>query len=352
MPWFMSLIPDRIKGRYFATEQLLGSISGVLTLLLCAALFALLPLYKAFTVAYIFALAGAFLTVLALSRLPDVDRPSVIPLTRLLRRAPQLCLEPGPYRYYLLLCICITVLNASLTPFVTYYLKVEAGLSQQTILVYSAVQYGGAIAAAFVVRGHIDTYGVKPFFLIAVLLNTVIAGCWLMVLKGVPGALVLAPFYFFLLGVSGVNWFAAHLKYLPQICALNERPLAISVQSAVVGFLGGISPMFWGLFIKQTPETTGGSASNSLAEGAIDGIEIASRAGVRVDRFAIYLIILMIGAMVIAFFFTRLKEQHPQRKIAFSGAVPMRLWRYMASLVNLVDTRSANSREDQQSGDS
>ena len=70
VPWFAGILPDRMRGRFFATEQAVTSSVGVVALLSCAALFAFLPPYPSFVLVYCTALFGSAMAVVSLLRLP------------------------------------------------------------------------------------------------------------------------------------------------------------------------------------------------------------------------------------------------------------------------------------------
>ncbi|HRE83859.1 MAG TPA: hypothetical protein PLN52_22635, partial [Opitutaceae bacterium] len=59
--WLYQLIPETIRGRYWATDQMTSGIAIVGSLFLYATLFFLLPAYHAFIVLYSIAVFGAFM---------------------------------------------------------------------------------------------------------------------------------------------------------------------------------------------------------------------------------------------------------------------------------------------------
>ena len=59
--WFIGFLPPGARGRYFASDQIFSGIGGVGTLVVCAALFAFLPIYPALLVQYVIALVGSTL---------------------------------------------------------------------------------------------------------------------------------------------------------------------------------------------------------------------------------------------------------------------------------------------------
>jgi hypothetical protein len=47
------------------------------------------------------------------------------------------------------------------------------------------------------------------------------------------------------------------MKYLPSVCPENQRALTTSIHSSVVGLLGGISPILWGLALRPSGAESG-----------------------------------------------------------------------------------------------
>jgi hypothetical protein len=101
LPWLYKLLPARMQGRYFASEQLTSSIAGVAVLVLCAILFKTLPRFEAFMVEYAVAFVGAALSYLSLRRMPDTERPAAISVWRVVREAPGIFFRPSRFRAFL-----------------------------------------------------------------------------------------------------------------------------------------------------------------------------------------------------------------------------------------------------------
>ncbi|MCC5835298.1 MAG: MFS transporter [Opitutales bacterium] len=257
MPWLYGLIPEELRGKYFATDQVLTGFAGLLTLLLSAAVFAWLPIYEAFAWQYGYAMLGSIIAVVFLMCMPGIPSPRKTSVGQIFRQTPKLCLQAGGFRRYLWFMIASNVVVTGLVPFMAYYLSVEVGLNSQTVLIYTAFQYGGAIIASQLVRRRIDRLGAGPVFRIAILLKMSVLLFWLMMVSGRHEWAIWLPAVYMVFGMATSNWAIAHLKYMPSVCKTRERALAVSVHSSVVGVLGGIAPMVWGLFIRQSDGAPG-----------------------------------------------------------------------------------------------
>src|SRR3954466_1320790 len=68
--WFYAILPENVRGRYFASDKFLSAVAGVVTLLASATLFLVLPVYWALLVQYLIALLGSTISYFALKKLP------------------------------------------------------------------------------------------------------------------------------------------------------------------------------------------------------------------------------------------------------------------------------------------
>lgn len=315
IPWLHALLPEEIRGRFFAMDQFVSGFAGVMTLLGCAILFAWLPPYHAFAVEYVAAILGAVFSNYFLSRLPDVPKPVSANLQRLASLVPELMRRPGDFRHYLFLTLAQSAAAAALVPFGAYYLRTEAAQPIQTIMVFTACQYAGAIAGSWSIRNSIDRRGPRLAFVRSMAVTILAMLFWFFLVQGHASLLVWLPACYFASGLAASNFATAHLKYLPAVCPLEQRALAISVQSALVGVLSGLAPLLIGLYVK-----TGGS-----------------RPGLNHDNFGIYLLVAMGVLAALLPLFWRLPWKGDTPGWPLAGSVVLRQFRYFGQLINLTE---------------
>jgi MFS family permease len=323
--WFYAILPERARGRYFATDQFVSAIAGVATLLASAALFAFLPVYPALLAQYFIALAGSTISYYSLKRLPDAERPTSISLRTVLRDTPRHLFAPSAFRNYVWLAVACAAISTPIPPFAAYYLKVGPQLSTAQIMMAEVVRYTGVIVAAWWIRPRIDATGARPFFLVAMALYGCVGVYWWFFLENGFGGLAGVLGVYFVLGLGAATWAIANLNYLPRIVGAEDRTLAVSIHGAVTAFLGGLSPTIWGLFLK-----TGEEGSR-----AIDPV---------VFQY-FFLSVVVVGSLLVPFFW-RLPEQKdaPVEPLIIGDAV-LRPLRAATALVNLIDPRSLDRRK-------
>ncbi len=249
--WFIEILPPKARGRYFAYDQFISAIGGVLTLLTCAALFWLLPVYTALLIQYSLALTGSIFSYFSLCKLPDAPKPGPINLASVFRDTPRHLFSRTTFSYYLWLAVVYAVLSTSIPPFAAYYLRVGAEVSPKTIMLFEVLRYSGVMTAGWAIRQLIDKHGAKPFFQLSMLLYVAVGAAWLIFLNLMHGGIAMIAVTYYLTGLGAATWAIANLNYLPKIISQEERTLMISIHGAVTAFIGGFSPIILGFLLKR-----------------------------------------------------------------------------------------------------
>ncbi len=313
--WFFQLIPAPIRGRYWATDQMTAGIAIVGSLLLYALLFTFLPLYPAFVILYVIAVFGAWMAYRQLKLLPDVERPKLISLEKIARETPRLITQPSVFRTYLWMSVPLFAAITPIAPFAAYYLKTTAELTSAQIILLTMLTYFGLIAANWQMRAHMDRTGAKPFFRLSYLSHAMIAVGWIGFISTGGRWLWMLPVLYFLQGVASGCWNSANLNYLAKILPEQDRALPVSIHGAVITFIGGCTPVIWGLFLNVPGDLP----------------------AVNVLVFEAFFVSLLLVCLVLLFQLHRLPEKSGGRGPVLQGGWMLRPFRAVANAITLVD---------------
>jgi MFS family permease len=313
--WLYQLIPASISGRYWATDQILSAVAIVGSLLLYSLLFFIFPPYLVFFVQYSIAILGAWIANRQLRILPDVERPKLLSLEKIITETPRLITEPSLFRTYLWLSVPLFVTITPLAPFAAYYLKATAGLMAASIMLLTMLTYFGVIAANWFMRNHMDQHGAIPFFRLSYAFFGLIAAGWMLFLQSGGRWLIMLPFLYFLQGFASACWTSANLTYLCKIIPEQDRALPVSIHGAVITFLGGCSPVLWGLFMK----------------GPTEG------AAINVAVFQAFFVVLLLSSAALYWRVRQLPEKIGEVGPLLQGGWMLRPFRGVANLINLVE---------------
>ena len=255
IPWFYAIIPTTLRGRYFANDSVLAGFSSVLTLIVCASLFALLPVYVALGLQYGIALGGSAGSYWALRKLPDGPKPEPLSLRTVFKTVPRLLITPSDFRRYLFLCLACFALTTPIPAFTAYYLKSVRHIAPGWIMALEVVRYLGVIGAAVVIRRRIDGIGARPFMLASLGMYLCVSIYWVCYVRyGVGGLPGLVGAYL-VLGLGGTCWGVGSLSYLPKLIPTAERTLMITVHGALTALTGGLFTLAWGWVLRSSTGT-------------------------------------------------------------------------------------------------
>ena len=313
--WLYQLIPSTIRGRYWATDQMIAGVAIVGSLTLYAILFTYLPLYRAFIILYSIGVIGAWMAYRQLKALPDVEKPKLISLEKIVTETPRLMTEPSVFRTYLWMSVPLFAAITPIAPFVAYHLRTTTGLTTAQVLLLAMLTYFGVITANWYMRSHMDRAGAKPFFRISYIIHAIIAVTWIGFLATNGRWLVLLPLLYFLQGVASACWTSANLSYLAKILPENDRALPVSIHGAVITFIGGCTPVVWGLFLKVPGD----------------------RPAINVLAFEIFFGSLLVVCIVLLFLLRKLPETAGAEGAFPQGAWTLRPFRAVANMINLIE---------------
>ncbi len=325
MPWLYSILPATARGRYFGSDQFISGVAGVGTLLTCAGLFALLPIYTALLIQYGIAMFGSYMSFMALKKLPSAPKPPATKLLQLIKDTPKHMFKPSPFRHFLWLAVGYAVLSTPIPPFLAYYLKVGPELGAGQIMGFEVLRFAGVIVAAAFIRRRIDRDGARPFFLLTMVLYVAVGLFWWAYLQGLLSGLAVIYAAYFVLGLAAASWTIANLNYLAQVVEEDNRALMVAVMGAVTACFGGLSPIIWGLVLK----TEAGGL----------------RASIDVNVFQLFFLFVLAGVVVLSSLLARLTEDKdsPVDSLVIGNAVlrPFRAATYLVSLVDLRELEKA-----------
>ncbi len=317
--WLYQLIPAKIQGQYWSSDQILSAIAVMGSLAVYSLLFALIPIYWAFVVQYAVAIIGAWMAFHYLNKLPDVERPKMLSLEKIVHETPRLIAEPSLFRTYLWLSVALFFTITPIAPFTAYYLKATREMTTAGIMLLTMLTYVGVIAANWLMRSHMDSQGTKPFFKLSYLLFGLIAAGWLFFLNTGGRWHFMLPLLYFLQGAASGCWTSANLNYLAKILPDNERALPVSIHGAVITFLGGCSPVLWGLFLKDADGT----------------------AAVNVPVLQIFFVLLLLTTFALFYFVRRLPEKTGPVDPLLQGGWLLRPFRGVGNLISFVERSPA-----------
>ncbi len=249
LPWISSLVPASVRGRYLARDAACVSLSSFVVFLLSAGCLGGHPRPWQFSLLFAFSAAMGAASLVFLRRMPDVPvvpeaagGKGPVPWGEIFRYPP--------FQKLLRMAVAWAVAYGGISAFPVVFLKVEAGLSEGTILAFTSVFYLGGLSSLWFLGSRLDTLGSKPvltfsFFIWMGLLAgwTLAAGRVLAAGMGVVLGLQ------FLMGLFAALVQMSNTRLAMEVVPVMGRTHFLALYSVVTNVALGLAPILWGLLI-------------------------------------------------------------------------------------------------------
>ena len=248
-PWIRGLIPVDIRGRYLTFESAFVNAGSLVAFLLVAAYLGQSPTSGQFSVLFAFScLAGAG-SIYFIRRVPDVAPPSEEAGKK--QQAPWAEIFANqPFRKLLWVELFMAIALGGLAAFTVKYLKAEAGMQDNHIMLASAAKFVGALGTLWFLKSRLDRMGSRPIIFFGLAIGLVCVAVFGLIAGGVVpiNFFAVTGLYFsfgFVLASVTMSMTRLAMATVPRLGSIHYFAVF-----AVVGNMAmGLSPMLWGLMI-------------------------------------------------------------------------------------------------------
>ena len=248
-PWIRGLIPENIRGRYLTFESAFANAGSLVAFLLVAAYMGEAPTSLQFTVLFGFSCVAGVWSIAFIRRVPDVAPPEEEVGKK--QQAPWAEIFANkPFRKLLWTEMFMAIALGGLAAFTVKYLKAEAGMQANHIMLASAAKFVGALGTLWFLKTRLDRLGSRP-----VILFGLIMGLVCVVVFGLIAGKVLPLNFFAVAGLYLSFGFvlSSVTMSMTRLAMATVPRLGSSHYFAVFAVVGnlamGISPTLWGVMI-------------------------------------------------------------------------------------------------------
>ena len=248
-PWIRGLIPENIRGRYLTFESAFANAGSLVAFLLVAAYMGEAPTSLQFTVLFGFSCVAGLWSIAFIRRVPNVAPPEEEAGKK--QQAPWAKIFANkPFRKLLWIEMFMAIALGGLAAFTVKYLKAEAGMQANHIMLASAAKFVGALGTLWFLKTRLDRLGSRP-----VILFGLIMGLVCVLVFGLIAGKVLPLNFFALAGLYLSFGFvlSSVTMSITRLAMATVPRLGSSHYFAVFAVVGnlamGISPTLWGVMI-------------------------------------------------------------------------------------------------------
>lgn len=251
LPWLSYLVPAGWRGRFISAEQFRINLTSVVVMFVCGWVLGEQATNLRYGILYVIAVVSGWMAVFILRTVPAPEpkpgRPRPEPLWVWARAV----WRHRPVRRLIRLnAIAAFVNHFSLPAFATVFACNELALGEGTVVMLGAATTGGILLSVRMWGYLVDRFGSRPVMALASWVQLVVLACFLMLsLRLMPGSPPIVGAVMALMGMSLVGQGIANARYSMNNVPEERRVLALTLFSACSSLMGGVAPMFWGLFL-------------------------------------------------------------------------------------------------------
>jgi len=292
LPWITALVRPEVRGRYLAWDSACVNAGSCLTLLLAGWAIGSRPTEWRFSAVFLFSATMGAVSLSFLRRIPDAAgvaqenrNPNPVPWGAIAAHPP--------FRKLLWMNIAWAAAYGGLGPFTVAYLKTAAGMTENHILLVTAISYLGGLSGLALFGGRLDRHGSKPVLTMTLLGWVVLLAGWALLAGGVvPARLALVLMLQLGMGLGYAVFSMANTRLAMAVVPIMGRDHFFALFSVVSSVALGIAPVLWGVGI------------DAIGSGE------TSRAGFAFNRFSLFFLLVTAACALTAALSRRLDEPH------------------------------------------
>lgn len=253
MPWLSELIPQPVRGRFIARDQMFQQVGSLTALFGSALLLTGSARPWQFSLVFLLSAAGATVSLLFLRVIPDVTAPEKLKSSG--HRVPWAAmLMYRPFLIITIFSIICAMMNGAVNVFTIQFLNDMDPLkfSDSRIPLLTMMAGAGALTTLTFIGRCLDRTGSKPILFACLLTNGVILLGWWAMASGLVGkSLLFVALLYLAMGVAGSNFITANNRLLMGTVPVMGRNHFFALYLVIGNLTAGLAPILWGLVLDK-----------------------------------------------------------------------------------------------------
>ncbi|PJF47252.1 MAG: MFS transporter [Chloroflexi bacterium] len=250
LPWTQELVPNDIRGKFMAFENVIVTLAQIAVVALAGFLIDHLTGSARYTTPMGIGVVGGLIGVLLFSLLPG-GKPTrqTIDLRAHLAEV-RIALGDRNFIFFMSMLTLVTLGSGLSGSFIPLFANEQIGLSPGNVVLLSIGSSAGTLLAALPVGWALDRIGNKPLMWIGLAALLALPLCWLAVPRHAPDSLAFAMGISFVAGIGGATWSMSWSRFLFNAAVPPQHSAVyLSVYYAWSSFVGGSGPLLAGAIL-------------------------------------------------------------------------------------------------------
>jgi MFS family permease len=258
LPWITSLVPENMRGKYLTRDAAWVNCGSFITIVFSAFCLGENPQPWRFSVLFTFSGLMGVASLYFLNRIPDVPFPEEIRPSKTPVPWREIA-NYAPFKKLLQMLVAWSVASGGLATFTVAFMKTEAGIPDEKILLVTSMQFLGGLSSLWLIGPRLDRLGSRPILIFSFCVYLLILAGWFGMAGRLltPGLLLILALQF-LMGLGAALVSMANTRLAMTIIPVMGRNHFFALYSVIGNLTLGLAPIFWGIFIdalKQLRQT-------------------------------------------------------------------------------------------------
>ncbi|MBZ0291629.1 MAG: MFS transporter, partial [Anaerolineae bacterium] len=246
-PWVQEFVPDSIRGKYSATNNMFASLVGIVAVTFASFVLELPGGLERFMFLFAVGIAFGVIGVWSVSHLPggaplkgeDAPHASFKDLWQVAKDRNLILYVAG--------IGLLTLASSPVGSFLPLFMQDYVGLSEGNVVLLQNATLIGTLLCTYFLGWAADRYGSKPVMLSGIYIKLLFPIVWFVMPRFSDISLPLALTVAFFQGISGIAWAIGSTRLLyTSIVPREKKTEYMAVYYAAVGIIGGASQLLGG----------------------------------------------------------------------------------------------------------
>ena len=257
-PWSQEYIPNSIRGKFAAVNNMVMSIAGVIAVAIASYVVGRSDDLNRFTLLFGVGIVFGFVSVWASTQTPGGAPEEDAEATSISQSDYLKTLRDRNFLVFILGRGLVTLAIVPMFSFIPLFMEQQVGLSKGNIVLLQNGTLLGTLAATYLVGWASDRYGSKPVMLSGIWLTILLPIGWLLMPRLSSMSLPIALGIAFLQGASQIAWLIGSARMLfVSVVPTEEKTTYLGVYYAFMGIIGGISQLLGGFLLDLFSDLSG-----------------------------------------------------------------------------------------------
>lgn len=252
-PWEQEYIPDSVRGKYAAVNQILTGLTGFAAINAAATLLGTSPALQDFGLLFAIGTAVGLASMLAFTQVPG-GAPE--PASRAESASPRgmlSALRDPNLSNFLIGMGLVTLAATGLGSFVTLFMREEVGLDAGQVIRLQGAGLAGGLVTSYLWGWAADRYGSRPVAMLGVSAKVLLPVFWFVLPRGSPWSLPIAVAAAVWQGMANMGWTIGSNRLLfTDVVPPERRAGYMAVHYAWLSTVEGLSQLYSGRMLDLT----------------------------------------------------------------------------------------------------